>query len=176
MAGFVGLGGTSMIRPFTPYGQKQGRDYHSAQHNCCILGRDHRVKNATSYINSKVPLKVASIPGLSLQNWDIWRSPDAPYKGKLLYQFVDWVCQQEGFSGILALFLLCNDEEFFKKPKIFDARIVLRKYLDLLQTYLEKTLSLARVKLLVLNTTVFRQSDFVNSHPSEGMHYSHIAR
>lgn len=159
---FIALGGTSNSRQFTPHGQKMGRDFHSINHHCCIVGQDHRIREARDYINTIVPLEVASYPGLDLKNMYTKKCPDEPFYDKFLFQFIDWATQQDNFSGILALFLLCNDKVFFQEPADFCPGVAVRDYLDLLQTYLEKVTALDKIKLIVLSTVIFRQSDFVD--------------
>lgn len=156
---YIALAGTSNSRQMDPYGVKQGRPFHTSQHTCCILGGDHRKQQAFSYINSIASIKVASYPGLSMDNWHNKKCQDGEFKGLSLRDFIGQVCQDPNFSGILALLLLCNDEKFFKTP-VSDASVAVEIYLEKLVQYLKDIKSLGAIKHIILNTALFRQSDF----------------
>ena len=98
---------------------------------------------------------MASIPGLSMLNWKRKACKDGDYKGLTLKGFVSKVCQDADFSGILALLLLCND----------DVPHSVSSYINALSDYLGDVQGLGNIKHILLNTALFRQSDFVGNFP-----------
>lgn len=157
---FVAVGGTSNTRQINVLGLKGGNILHKKGHNCCIVGGDIDPRRAVEYISSILCIKVASYPGLEMQNWNSRKCGQDEFLDMKLYHFISWACQQEAFSGVLVLFLLCNDHVFFQETMNFSPAKTVRMFLDKLQHYLEKCSFVQNIRLLVLNTALFRQKDF----------------
>lgn len=157
---YIALGGTSNARQLDPHGFKQGRPYHTSGHRCCILGGNTGIRQAFSYINSISEVKVASYPGLSMDNWESKKCPcpAGDFYNLTLLDFVSRVCADPNFSGTLALLLLCNDEAFFYKMERAEEAVL--QYFAKLQAYLGRAEGTVNLKHLILNTVLFRQSDF----------------
>ena len=156
----LGYGATSQGRQSTPFGMIGTRRFHHQGHRDCIIGGNHNINAAKRYINSIVPLEVLSIPGLDMGNWNRKTCKQEDYLGKTLFAFVAHLCTLETFSGTLVLFLLGNDTDFFNQDLGKSARDLVKEYITRLGEYLSQASDTRRLKLVILNTVLFRQTDF----------------
>ena len=163
---YVALVGTSNTRQFDGFGsiniKSKGKyvpqPYHTVDHQCCLVGG--HTGDAVKYRNNIVNLKVASYPGLSLENWTRKRVLAGPHEGQTMCKFISHVCQDSQFSGTLAMFLLCNDSAFFMDHE--EPTAAVRKYLDRIEGFLGVIEGIGAVEFLILNTALMRQSDFLD--------------
>ena len=162
--GFIALWGTSNTRQFSRYGtywdkwSRKHQPYHTDDHQCCIIGGN--LEKAEEKIASIADIRVASYPGLSLENLHKKRCQAGPFKGNKVRDFVQSVCGQEDFNGTMAILMLCNDEELLNQHD--DQALAIKEYFQCFSDEFRRTENFDRVKFIFLNTMMYRQADFTN--------------
>ena len=147
MVGYMLLLGTSNTRQYSPSGQRKGRLYHHNNHKCCL-------------VPEKGTTKVADYPGLSTSSWLWQKCRSKEFVGLKPWEVISNCCLDTSFSGIVATIFLCNDLELMTSHQGDIAAV--KKYFEKLSILFAKVLEVKKIKKVILTTSLFRQSDFLD--------------
>ena len=157
---FVGVFTTSNGRPIDKHASIKHQNipvpYHTWRHRACLLKRDYQ--NLQQNLDDILNLKIASFPGLSLRNITSKTCYAGPYANLTVAAYLSTICVEQEFSGTLAGIMLCNDSDHIGENKC--AEIKIRSYFEKLQAVFENVTGFDNVKLIILSTALYRQSDF----------------
>lgn len=160
---YLGLLGTSNFRQLDKEGRINRKNvgilpYHTPDHLCCLVGND--LENFEAYVRQIANIRVASFPGLNLNNWKTKTCYAGPFKNLTPQRAIENIITPPEFSGTFTILMLGNDAEFLGKPE--KPEVLVKDYLKLLSLFLSSIPHISRIKLLILPTVPYRQSDFLD--------------
>ena len=151
---FTAVYTTSNGRPLDQYGSS--RRYHTVKHTCCAMGGD--INGIEEYVNNILTIKIATYPGLNLNNLKTKVCLAGPNRGLTVKEFIQKCCTDNDFSGTLASMMLCNDSELIAKN--WSAEVKVKEYLENLGNFYESITGFEKVNFIVMTTALHRQADF----------------
>lgn len=134
---------------------------HTTAHKDCNVGKN--INDAAENIRKIADIRVASYPGLDLDNITDKICYAGPYADKTVKQYLETICLDSQFSGTLAFIFLCNDEKFLKRQaqkEESSEREAVQKYLEFLGNFFASVRNFHKVKFVLISTALHRKNDF----------------